>query len=706
MHMDRQVLGPSDCRNRAIEVRTSFRLSRTPRNNDVTKSNDTPILPRPVELLPDYAVVGARKSLTDKLVEAFQLSRAGAAAVANAVVDPAAVRKGLGEPSDPNAERIAVPGGTLLGIRTQVWARKAVPDARNPRTLPARKHPFAIAPGSGKEDSKFRPLPEPRTPKGASSTVAELAVDVESRHHYLWASEQAKSFVLANNDWRNSIRMQGVMEAVWLVPTTYRHEDGAEPVTVLATAEGSSRLTADHDVLGLRSGDVPYEENDSKFRAHLRRLNEAVQSGSATPEEQAMLRCERIPALIIVGFKPYGDGSTGFPTALKSLVALRHVDPPTPWGEGPENESLADEVLDELERRRLISASEALYYAGALTKEEAVAAHHSEDPTRRAAAIVRLFSSPEPHVREAIRVAVTSQSTRKNVNQGLLNALATALILRAVADDPGRLDQSRRYLRRAYGKAVHGGSWDPTGRDTDTLVKEAVSEVRAAMAAGRMDEPGPSTLELAVRSAFPLIIDGRLSGDRGTANNAQPDRRTPGEVLEAMRQTPQGVRQLGQALKDYEAGRPIRIVDEGGAFVEDEDGVPRVVTDLYLRGEFSAAGRSKTHRPGDTPNDHYLNAVSALGAAMEAAEAAFEALGKVSADDGRPLVETKGVDARDCASWRELIGRMDEEFIIWSRTYRRVNGVKPNRDPAAEGVSLASADQETDEENDILEAAE
>ena len=678
----------------------------------MTKSIDTPTLPRRVELLPDYAAASARKSLADKLTEAFALSRGAAMSIANAVVDPATVRKGLGEPSDPNAERIAVPGGTLLGIRTPVWARKAVPDARNPRTLPARKHPFAIEPGSGKEDSKFRPLPEPRTPRGTSPTVAELAVEVESRHHYLWASEQAKSFVLANNDWRTSIRMQGVMEAVWLVPTIYRHEDGADPVTVLVTAEGSSRLTGDHDILELRSADVPYDDNDARFRAHLRRLNEAAQSGSATAEEQAMLRCERVPALIIVGFVPYGAGTTGFPTALKSLVALRHVDPPTPWGEGPENESLADEVLDELERRHLITPAEALYYAGALTKDEARAAHLSEDPTRRAAAIVRLFSNPEPHIREAIRVAVTSQSTRKNVNQGLLNALSTALILRAVSDDPGRLDQARRYLRKAYGKSVHGGAWDPTGRDHDALVEEAVSEVTAARSAGRVDEPGPSTLELAVRSAFPLVIDGRLSGDRGTAGNAQPDRRTPGEVLDAMRQTPQGIRQLGQALKDYGAGRPIRMVDETGQFVVNGDGAPRIVTDTYLRGEFSAAGRSKARRPGDTPHDRYLNSVSALASAMETVEAAFEALGKVEAEDGRPLVETKGVDSRDCASWRDLVGRMEEEFIVWSRTFRRVHGVQARRDPEAknEDISEVGVDEEQDLHNEdaerVLDAAE
>ena len=646
-----------------------------------SKNIDTPVLPRPVEVLPDYAPMPARKGLAERLVGAFGLSQSAAMAIANAVVDPSAVRKGIGGDVDPVYERIAVSGGTIKGIRTRVFARKTMPDPRNPRALPARKHPFAVAPGTGKEDSKFRPLPEPRTPAGAPPTAAELSVEVENRHHLAWASQHAAEYVRATNDWSMSIRYQGVMEAPWYVATTYKHTDGTNPVTVLVTAEGSSRETAVHDILGLRSSDVPYDDADGKFRSNLRRLNESLRTGTATQDDLAALRCETIPALIIVGFEPYSAGSVGFPTALKSLVALRHVDPPTPWSEGPENESLADEVLDELERRDLVTPTEAAYYAGSITKEEACAAHLPDDASLRAAFIIRLFTNTDPRIREAIRVAVTSQSTRKNVNQGLLNALATALILRAVSDDPARIDQIRRYLRKAYGKAVHSTGWDPTGRDTDALVTEALAEVRAAATAGRSDDPGPATLELSIRSAFPLIVDGRLSGDRGTVGNAQPDRRTPGEVLDTMRQSPQGIMQLGQALRDHSAGRAMRMVDETGKVVEDTDGHPKVINDTYLRGEFSPAGKGKAPRPGDSPSDRLRNAVHTFAAAMDGLVSAFEAINRVEDDDGRPLVDRKGVDGRDCETWRENMRRVDEELVFWSRTHRKANGVTARAEP-------------------------
>lgn len=665
-----------------------------------TKSTDTPVLPRPVEPLPEYAHMAARKALADRLVESFKLSRVAAMAHANAVVDPTAVRKSIGGDAEPVAERIAVPGGTILGIRTHVWARKVMPDPRNPRTLPARKHPFAVAPGTGKENSKFRPVPEPRTPSGIPPASAELAVEIENRHHLVWASQNAAEYVRANNDWSESIRYQGVMEAVWLVATSYRHGDGTDAASVPVTAEGSSRVTATHDNLGVRSADVPYDDGDGKFRAHLRRLNEALRTGTASPEDLVALRCERIPALLILGFVPHTGSPVGFPTALKSLVALRHVDPPEPWGEGPENESLADEVLDELERRNLITPTAAAYYAGFLTKEEARAAHLPADPTLRAAQIVRLFSNPDVHMREAIRVAVTSQSTRKNINQGLLNALATALTLRAVDDDPARVDQIRRYLRRAYSKAVHSNDWDVTGRDTETLVDDALAELRAAAAAGETDDPGPAALELSVRSAFPLVAEGRLSGDRGTRGNEQPDRRLPGEVLDAMRQTNRGILQLGQALRDHAEGRPIRAVSESGEIEEAEGGQPVIITDTYLRGEYPAAGKRASFRPGDTPSDRFRNALSTFAVAVDELLSAFEVIGYIDGDDGRPLVEAKGVDGRDCTAWRATLRQIDEELVVWARTHRRINGLVAR--PLAERTAkLQGTDDGVDIEDEI-----
>ncbi len=639
--------------------------------------SDDHVLPRPVERLPDYAHAKARQTLAEKITDAFGLSEASATAIANAVVDPSEVRKSIGDTTDPDVEKIPVPGGTLLGIRTSVWARRTMPDPRNPRTLPSRRHPFAIDPGTGGEDSKFRPVPEPRSLDPDERHKAELAVDIENRHHLTWAAQQAAAFVLAENDWRASIESQGVMEAVWLVATTYQHADGSAPATTLTTVEGSSRDTAVHSILGVHSADVPYDDSDSKLRAHIRKLNEAYERGERDRETLVSLRCERLPALILVGFRPHAEGVTGFPTAVKSLVALRHVDPPKPWGEGPENESLADEVLDELYRRDLISETQRDYYAGSCTRAEARAAHLPDDPVQRAAQIVRLFTGKDERVDEAIRVAVTSQSTRKRITSKLMNELATALILRAVAEDRGKVDQIRRYLRHAFSKATHRIVWQATGRSTEQLVDQALSEVRESIGNGDTEEPGPASLELAVRASYPLVVSGRLNADRGSSGNDQPDRRTPGEVLDAMRRSLHGVRQLGQALQDFERLRPLRAVDENGQVKLTSDGSSdQTVSDIYLRHEFPPPGKAKAARPGDTPTDRYNNAIGALSAAFDELDQRFEALSKVVGDDGQPIVDARGVDLRLTESWREILRRVDEETVVWSRAFRKTYGAK------------------------------
>lgn len=665
----------------------------------MAKTNtDDHVLPRPVERLPDYAHAKSRQSLAERLRDAFKLAPQSASTIADAIVDPSEVRRSIGEPSEPDVERIPVPGGTLLGIRTQVWARRIMPDPRNPRTLPSRRHPFAVDPGSGDEDSRFRPVPEPQPLDPARPQSGELAVDVESRHHLAWAAQQTAAYVLNENDWRVSIRSQGVMEAVWLVATTFRHGDGSDSATTLTTAEGSSRATAVHNLLQIVSADVPYDDNDAGMRARVKRLNEGFDRGERDAATIVALRCERVPALILVGFEPYPDGTTGFPTAVRSLVALRHVDPPKPWGEGPENESLADEVLDELLRRGLVTATEREYYAGSCTKAEARAAHLPDDPVLRAARLVHLFSVGGDEVYEAIRVAVTSQSTRKRMTQKLMNDLATALVLRAVSADRADVDQIRRYLRHAFGKAAHRrDAWTATSRPTSELVAAALKEVTVAIATDR-DEPGPASVELAVRGAFPLVVDGRLNADRGTSNNDQPDRRTPGEVLDAMRRKPQGIRQLGQALDDFAEGVDIRAVGEDGVVRKLDDGsADQVLSDVWLRNEYPPAGKAKAAKPGDSPTDRYDRAVEALGGAMEELSRSFVALAGVVGEDGQPLVERRGVEVRLTEPWRKTLRSVDEELLLWTRAYRKRHG-------QGRPAPLATDMDEAEEPGDEIEA--
>jgi len=67
---------------------------------------------------------------------------------------------------------------------------------------------------------------------------------------------------------------------------------------------------------------------------------------------------------------------------------------------------------------------------------------------------------------------------------------------------------------------------------------------------------------------------------------------------------------------------------------------------------------------------------------VERLEEAFTEIGAVAGDDGRPLVEARGVDSRECLAWRDVLSKIDEELIIWARTFKRVFGTA--QEPSAE----------------------
>jgi hypothetical protein len=480
--------------------------------------------------------------------------------------------------------------------------------------------------------------------------------------------DQSRQYILSDNDWRTSIRAQGVMTEVWATPTAYRHADGSPDVWTVTTAEGSSRTTGVHDILDERSVDLAYDADDRRFRALIRRYNQAFDRGP-TAEDMVAMRCEIVPILFLVGFEPHPAGTEDFATAVKSLVALRHVDPPKPWGEGPEMEALADAVLEELERRGVLTPDRRKWMAGGMTRDEADRAHLSPDPAVRAAAIVALLLSPDDRAREAIRVAITAQSTRKKITSKLLNQLATALIVRSVAAGGANGDRIRRYMQHTFAKPLHQDVWQPTTRSSDELVAAALSELKDG-------EAGESSLELAARGAYPLITELRLWGDRGTLNNEQPDRRTPGEVIDTMRRTPLGVRQLGQALKDQAAGHKLRVVDDTGEIVWTEDGAQeRHVNDSWLRQEFPPAGSIKAPVSPNTAHERLQAALAELGASVEGLTAALEAVKAVEGLEGTPVVDTAGVDKRHTSAWRELLEDASDTLLIWGTRWQPGSGV-------------------------------
>jgi hypothetical protein len=656
------------------------------------------VLPRPAETLPTPALAPATRKLADKLVELFSMSQDAAMAFALATVDPSSARKAAESP-----ERLPVPGGIVLGVRTEVWSQFVMPDPRNPRIGPARRHPASTLVGND-EATRFRPISEPASsPDGAP----HLLLGLQNQEHLAWAAKQAQDYVLSQNDWRESIRHQGVMTEVWLTAMTFEHANGDANVTAPVTAEGSSRMTAVHDILGVRSADVPYERDERKLRSHIRRLNDELEAAldpdGLDPDLAVRMRCEKVPALLLVGFEPHGGITADFAVAVKSLVALRHVDYPKPWGEATENEALGDAVIAELERRGLITKGRAQWLAGSLTPDEARDQGFSEDPSVRAAHIVRVFTEGDPQRREAVRVAITSQSTRKRITTKLLLDIGSSLILRSLPEEDGRKrERTRRYLKEAY--SVHlARDWEATFRSGEEIAAAAMGEVEAG-------DAGAASRELAARSAYPLIVGGGLTGDRGTQNNDQDDRRKPGEVIERMRTMKYGIHQLSRAVSDFEQGNRLRAVDGDGIVLITDEGREVPLRDADLRRAFSPAGQPNPVPAPTTVTERLHNELAELGLAIQNVMERVKKVESVGSDDGTPAIDVMGAEAGDCTAWKSALFEVVLKLPVWEEHYSartgRGTGVEDDDldwidDEDLESLDLDSETNDLDEEADL-----
>ena len=650
----------------------------------MARTLDETLLPRPVKLLDPPALAPATRRAAERLQEQFNLSPEAAEAFSSAVVDPSEVRKAA-----ENPEPLYVPGGTLYGLRTRVWTRRVMPNPRNPRVGPARRHPIAVRPGST-EEAHFRPIPESAPEINGRP---ELRLDIESREHLTWSSVIAKKYILKDNDWRMSIRNQGVMTEVWLAAVTLVHRDGSLPVTVPVTSEGSSRLTACHDILDIRSADVPYARDDRALRSIIKSLNDAVASGPSVEQAEA-LRCETIPALLLVGFEPHPGSTATFATAVRSLVALRHVEPPKPWNEAAKMGSIADTVLEALSTQGLLTPDEELWLLGAFTPEEAVEKGFSADPAIRAARIVRLLTDTDPSIYQTIRVAITGQTTKQRITNKFKLEVAAALILRAVggAEEGQKVSDIYRGLQTGFSDSLASQPWRATYRRTNEVVASALTELDCG------EDNGAASLELAARAAYPLVVSRQLFPDRGSTNNDQPDRRSPGGVIERMRTSEWGVRQLGQAIEDHAANRPIRAVGTTGTLITlDADEGEQVVTDSWLRRTFPPPGRPVAPAAPETAHEKYLEALARMGDAMDAVDRAVRRLGAVEGVDGRPLINTEGVDPLHADAWLEDLMKLLQLVPVWKATHVTRHGV--NTSSSATSWEDAEPDDD-DEDND------
>ena len=164
-----------------------------------------------------------------------------------------------------------------------------------------------------------------------------------------------------------------------------------------------------------------------------------------------------------------------------------------------------------------------------------------------------------------------------------------------------------------------------------------------------------------------------------------------------MRRTIQGVHQLTQSLSDFASNKSLRAVDENGNIKMLPDGHGELmINDVYLRGEFPPPGKARAPRPGATPDDLLHNAIGAFTTAMEQLDQAYTGIAGVLGNDGRPLVEDRGVDTQLCTTWRDALAGINDDLGYWSRRFKQANGIKAD----------ASRPKQTDEPEEDVEVDE
>ncbi|MBB3674364.1 hypothetical protein [Modestobacter versicolor] len=504
--------------------------------------------------LPRVPKAAAVRRLAELLVAQYGHSEGAARAVARAVARPEEVRKRLQLPVEKR-----VPGGTVLTISTWVWspALSTFPD--NLREAVQRRYPFALA-GQGRGD--YTPLPPVHSHEGEAT---ELTLSAGSREAVVASLNNSATFLKNRNNYDSSIGTHGVLRELLVVPVRFEHKDGNRSQWILASADGSSRTATAHRLLHISPADVVYGYNDDdhQFRSLLGR----VAGAAATPAEDLSeaqrqeLRALMMPAEIVIGFRPDPGSNKTLAEAIRFIVGITHVEPPTQWDTGSKLDAQAEAVLEDLFHRGRITEEGAGYFAGLMTPDEAEDSDHSRHGDARAAAIVRTLVAPTN--RPVSAAAIRRVTARAKIQWRDIMPVAAELALRGW---PGRADPSatrvdgvRSALQRMLlSPDIARCEWSLTGRSPDALLSASLSETQAEQFGG------PAAVELGVLGGWHLVVSGFVQRELKDS----PSKAGLSKVFEELIRSQHGLRLLADALARGRRGQRPRAINEDGVPVD------------------------------------------------------------------------------------------------------------------------------------------
>jgi len=272
----------------------------------------------------ELARAKANENLAAALVQ-LGWSAYGAQALARTCVKPDDVRRRLAAPVE-----LRVPGGTMLVVESPVSSHGVTSYPTNLREIGNRLYPLGIEDNLAGNTLITDPVASPDAP-------SELILDVSDQDQLSERLRSSEAWLQRRNPLADDVGVEGVLQPVTVVGMRIDHRNGAPSVHLLTAADGSSRTSATHKILGADPADLVngIGSSDRMLRQQigmiLRLLHEHGWSRLAD-EDRRRVRALTMPARIIVGYRQEAGRGVGFDAAVRSLIGLMHIAPPLPYG--------------------------------------------------------------------------------------------------------------------------------------------------------------------------------------------------------------------------------------------------------------------------------------------------------------------------------------------------------------------------------------
>jgi hypothetical protein len=630
------------------------------------------------EISLELARAKANENLANALVR-VGWSGEGARVVARACVKADEVRRRLVAPVE-----LRVPGGTMLVIETTVFSHGVTTYPTNLRELGSRLYPLGMVDHQTNDTIISDPIVDADYP-------CELVLDVSHPSQLAERLRSSEAWLNRRNPLASDVAVEGVLQPVTLVGMRIDHSNGAPSAHLLTAADGSSRTTAVHKILGLDAADLVYGigSSDRLFRqqvgAILRLLREHGWAELAD-EDRRRVRALTMPARIVVGYRQEPGRGVSFNAAVRSLIGLTHIAPPLPYGAEVERDATADAVLDALRRPHRgrpprISTDEARWYAAVMTPEERELAVLSPYADVRAADITRVLLHGGRRTTLRVNAGIRSITARSSPTAEERVAIAVELILRPwrtahAGDENLSLTARRSALQRAYGMAEISRQPDEplleglsdSEYTLEDLRDQALDEVAEGLGRRKGQPLGPAQVELATKAAYYLILSEPMGLRREAPPSARSrddeaaDQRSPSVVLTAMLATTRGVQQAYAVVARGRAGEPLWEVDEYGRLVRDAERNRTVLTDERVRTTYGGKGPRQHATTGLAAAEHAWHELVQSLAAMEKATKAVAAVRSAA---GRSYLDEEGWPDNEVDAVRRRLDRVDHLLRSW-----------------------------------------